>query len=144
MPWEPGEALKAAKICFDAWLDARGGVEPAEVRDGINAVKAFLSANGTSRFLAAWEDRADEARIPNLAGFRRKVGDSIEYLITTDAWPEIAAGFDPKSLAAALADRNLLVLPSSGPHRAKMVRIPGHGNRRVYHISPDLLEDPNA
>jgi uncharacterized protein (DUF927 family) len=144
VPWEAGEASKAAKTCFDAWLEARGGVEPAEVRDGINAVKAFLSAHGTSRFLAAWEDNADAARIPHLVGFRKKTIDgSVEYFITAEAWwSEVAAGFDPKSLAKTLADRGLLVVPERelGKHNTVSKAIPGVGKRRVYHIAAAILD----
>jgi putative DNA primase/helicase len=142
VPWEAGEASKAAKTCFDAWLEARGGVEPAEVRDGINAVKAFLSAHGTSRFLAAWEDNADAARIPHLVGFRKKTIDgSVEYFVTAEAWPEVAAGFDPKSLAKILADRGLLIVPERelGKHNTVSKTIPGVGKRRVYHVSAGIL-----
>ena len=43
-----GEAIKAAAGCFQAWIDARGGIEAAEVTNGIAAVRAFLSAQGSS------------------------------------------------------------------------------------------------
>jgi hypothetical protein len=35
LPWAIGDALHAAGKCFDAWLAARGGVDAAEVQDGI-------------------------------------------------------------------------------------------------------------
>jgi uncharacterized protein (DUF927 family) len=139
LPWEAGEAAAAAKICFCAWLEARGGVEPAEVRDGIAAVRSFISAHGSSRFLPAWEPGADQIRIQNLAGFRRTTDDGIEYFVPIEAWSEMAPGFDKQALIKALADRNLLLLPKSGPHRAESIRIPGHGRRRCYHFSANLL-----
>lgn len=146
LPWPEGEATRAAVTCFKAWLDARGGVESAEVHDGIAAVRAFISAHGSSRFLPAWEDDAESIRIPNLAGFRKATqeGGGVEFYIAAEAWPEVAAGFDPKGLAAALAERKLLLTPDSGPHRAKALRIPGHGRRRVYHIAAELMEAADA
>jgi uncharacterized protein (DUF927 family) len=139
--WQSGEAITAAKTCFEAWLMNRGGVEAAEVREGINAVRAFLSAHVNSRFLDAWNGNATE-KLTNLAGFRKKCedGDGWDFFVTTEAWPEVAAGFDAKALAAVLAERGLLSLPDSGPHRAKKLRIPGYGQRRVYHILSSIME----
>jgi len=144
LPWEPGEALLAARTCFAAWVEARGGTEPAEVRDGIAAVRAFISAHGMSRFLAAWDDdRADETRIINLAGYRKKVtvgdGGAWEFYVTAEAWGEVTAGFDPKALASILAERGLLLVPEKGPHRAKLVRVPSHAPRRLYHLAANLM-----
>jgi hypothetical protein len=51
----------------------------------------MASAKALTRFLAAWDDNVDAARIPNLAGFRKKVGDSVEYFVTAEAWSEVAA-----------------------------------------------------
>ncbi len=148
LPWNTSEALAGARTCFKAWIDARGGVESAEVKDGIAAVRAFLSAHGTSRFLAAWEDRADETRIHNLAGFRKQVSDgegsAYDFYVTTESWGEVCAGFDPKALAATLAKRGLLLKPEKEIHRSKVMRVPGHGRRRVYHIGASILGGDDA
>ena len=142
VPWDAGEASRAAETCFAAWLANRGGIEPNEVREGIRAVRSFLSAHVTSRFLAAWEEINASDKIPNLAGFRKKTkaGEGWEFPATSEAWPEVTAGFDPRSLAGALVERGLLIPPENGSHRAKSVRIPGHGQRRVYHIPARILE----
>ena len=63
LPWLPGEAFAAAARCFIDWLQARGGIEPAEVREGIDQVRSFLLAHGMARFAAAWEIGADQ-RLP--------------------------------------------------------------------------------
>ena len=144
LPWPTGEATKAAAVCFAAWLEARGGVEPAEVRDGIAAVRTFLSAHGTSRFLPAWDEDSETIRISNLAGFRKNTGDGVEFYIASEAWPEVAAGFDPRALASVLAERGFLMKPETGAHRSKVIRVPGHGRRRLYHISPELLGGADA
>ncbi len=148
LPWDSGEALNSARTCFKAWVEARGGVEPSEVRDGIAAVRAFLSAHGTSRFLAAWEDRADETRILNLAGYRRTVSDgdgsAFDFYITADAWGEVCAGFDPRALAAALVERGFLKRPEKGEHLSAKVRVPGHGRPRIYHIGAAIFGGDDA
>ena len=103
VPWPKGEAIKAAAGCFQAWIDARGGIEAAEVTNGIAAVRAFLSAQGSSRFEAAWEEPPRDRdgnpvppRIANQAGWRKRViledGEAWDYLISADAWREAAAG----------------------------------------------------
>jgi hypothetical protein len=34
----------------------------------------------------------------------------------------------------------MLLLPDKGPHRAKSVPVPGHGQKRLYHIPARFLE----
>jgi putative DNA primase/helicase len=142
LPWPAGEATKAAARVYRDWLDARGGVEPAEIRDGIAQVRAFLLAHGMSRFVAAWGE-SGETRIPprDLAGFRKQEPDGWDYYITTSAWrDEVCSGLDSRALAAQLAERGLLLLPPSGPHRAKSIKVPGHNKLRLYHIPAHFLE----
>ena len=144
LPWPVGEAIRAARACFAAWLEARGGTESAEVRDGIAAVRRFLSAHATSRFHPAWDDTAQLSRTVDLAGFRRRVGNGPDaphdFFVTTEAWPSVCAGFDPKAVAAALAERGFLH-SDNGPHRAKKMRVPGYDQRRVYHVSHTIFGD---
>jgi putative DNA primase/helicase len=142
----PGEAAKAAKTCFDAWLAARGGVESAEIRSGISAIRDFVSAHGTSRFLAAWEPAATNAqgqviaeKIINLAGYREKVGESWDFYFTSGGWREACAGLDPTTIAKALAERGLLEREDA-KHLAKKTSIPGVGRVRVYHVRATILE----
>ncbi len=144
LPWPAGEATEAARTCFAAWIEARGGTEAAEVQDGIAAARSFLSAHGASRFLPAWETGADAIQIPNLAGFRRNLNGRVEFFVKTEAWPEVASGLDPKALARNLAQRGFLLTQGKGPHRAKVVRVPGKGVFRVYHLSPSLMESSDT
>ena len=140
VPWGQGEVHAAAETCFAAWLTNRGCIGPADVRDGIRALRSFVSAHSTSRFLAAWENEKSD-KIVNLAGFRRKTqdGSSWDYFVAAEAWAEATAGFDAKQLAAVLVEGGLLS-PQDHRHRAKLVRIPGHGPRRVYHLLSRFLE----
>jgi putative DNA primase/helicase len=150
VPWPKGEAVKAAAVCFRAWIDARGGLDAAEVTNGIAAVRAFLSAHGSSRFEAAWEEPPRDRdgnpvplRIVNQAGWRKRViledgEEAWDYLISADAWREAAAGFNAGSLARTLLERGYL-LPGGDGKSSRNKKIPGHGQRRVYHISHTLL-----
>ena len=50
VPWESGNAIEAVGTCFGSWLEARGGIEPAEVTAGIAQVRLFIEMHGESRF----------------------------------------------------------------------------------------------
>jgi putative DNA primase/helicase len=54
LPWEDGEAVKAAVVCFEAWLAERGHAGAAEAYGGVEAVRSFLQQHGMSRFVDAW------------------------------------------------------------------------------------------
>lgn len=143
LPWAPGEAFAAAAKCFARWLEGRGGIEPAEVREGIDQVRSFLLAHGMARFAAAWEIDADQ-RLPlrNLAGFRKRMGEGWDFYVTTTAWrDEVCAGLNPKSIAGMLAERGMLVVPEKSAHRSRPENVPGYGKLRLYHIPGHFLED---
>jgi len=140
VPWPEDEAAAAAAKCFEDWLALRGGNGPAEEREGLEQVRAFLLANGQARFVPAWAEEPDR-RIPirDVAGFRQKVGDGWDYFVTTSAWKEICVGMDPRRIAALLHQQGMIDAPDAR-HRAKVVAVPGNGKLRVYHIPAHFLE----
>jgi putative DNA primase/helicase len=148
LPWDEGEAIAAAGRVFEAWLDARGGSEPAEELEGIEAVRAFLLSQGPSKFIAAWEEEEQEeiegfSRSPiirDVAGFRKKFGDGWDYYINPPAWRNICAGLDPRRTASVMVARGFLIPPAKGSHHSKLMRIPGHGRQRLYHVPSEFLE----
>lgn len=142
VPWQRGEATLAAGRCFNDWLAVRGGIEPAEAREGIDQVRSFLLANGMARFIPAWEDDHDRRIQPrDVAGYRQKVGDGWDYFVTTTAWKEeVCRGLDARRVAAILEQKGML-LADSPRHRAKVMRIPEYGRLRLYHIPARFMED---
>jgi putative DNA primase/helicase len=142
VPWQPGETIAAAGKCFIDWLRARGGHDAAEVRDGIEQIRSFLLASGMSRFIPAWEEMQSNVPARDVAGYRQRVGDGWGYYVTTTAWKDICAGFDPRRTAAMLRQRGYID-SGEGAHIAKTVRVPGHGKMRLYHIRATFLEDAN-
>ncbi len=50
VPWPDGAASWAARVCFDAWLKARGGAGNQEPRDMLAQVRHFLEQHRESRF----------------------------------------------------------------------------------------------
>ena len=108
VPWNSGDAKAAAETCFAAWLDARGGSEPHEVREGIARVRGFIEAHGESRF-EPLPKLLDARPVANRVGYRRGEGAEREWLVFPEAWAkEVVAGLDPKAIAGWLADREML------------------------------------
>jgi uncharacterized protein (DUF927 family) len=109
--WEEGEATAGAARCFEDWLAARGGVEPSEVRDGIDQVRSFIQANGEARFVPAWEAGNEDRRIPmrDVAGYRKQTQEGWDHYVTSTAWrDDVCRGFDSKNVAAAMIARGLM------------------------------------
>lgn len=69
--WVQGEAVKAAVACFNAWLDARGGVGDREIHAALSQVRRFFELHGESRFTPWDTTLAGDFRTVNRAGFRR-------------------------------------------------------------------------
>lgn len=142
LTWEPGEACRAATACFKAWLEARGGSGPGEIRDGIDQVRLFLEKHGTSRF-QAW-DVASE-KIYDRAGFTRpdKSGEKAYYILSVVWKSEICQGRDAKAVAAALIERGILEPDASGKASRSMT-VPGLGkSTRLYCINSRIFEGEN-
>lgn len=150
VPWSPGEAGRAAAKCFRDWLDARGGVEPAEEREGIATVRRFIEAHGMSRFEAmgilAPKDGIGapiDQRIINRVGFRRQAETGgQEYVVLPEAWKgEVCVGTDATAVARVLAERGYLATDSAGKPQIK-TRLPGFPNSvRCYVVKANILGD---
>ncbi len=147
MPWEQGEATRAAEDVFDDWIHARGGAMPAEVRDGVAAVRGFIQAHGHSRF-QKWgetptgDDVVEERAIINRCGFRRpgQAGGTTDYLVFASTFKsEVLKGLDVKSVCLALDKAGLLVR-GDRDHWTIRHRVPGEGLTTFYHVRGGILE----
>jgi uncharacterized protein (DUF927 family) len=156
LPWERGEASRAAAVCFQAWIDGRGGVQPTEIVNGIAQVRQFIELHGESRF-TSWSNGEPDYGVPissstedrptfNRAGFRRENSNGeIEYYVLQEAWKsEICAGFDPGMIARALVDRDLLIRGKDGKTQSSH-RLPGFNKViRCYRLSAAILGGDNG
>lgn len=166
--WPAGEAERAARACFNAWLAARGGLGNGEVNAMLRQVRSFLEAHGEGRF-TWWHRAADDHNAKTLqrAGFRRMVnqdgqpikndaehernygermapfsgeGVSVEYFVMVEVFrSEVCRGFDPEAVCKVLAEHGCLMSNEPGRH-AKKVKLPGLGQARAYHIPPKIFE----
>jgi len=136
VPWRKGEAKRATEACFAAWLDARGGSEPHEVREAIARVRGFIEAHGESRF-EPLPKLLDARPVANRVGYRRGEGASREWLVFPEAWrTDICAGHDAKAAAGWLVDRGMLKRASDGLQ--PLVKIDGRPSR-FYIVTAEIL-----
>lgn len=141
--WQKGEALHAARICFAAWLEGRGGAGNTEHASIIRQVSGFFQAHGDSRFV--WWHRAMDDRKPNTinrAGFKRMLtkegtpinsntdhhreygdvvhpseadGAELEYFVLPEVYrTEICKGFSVKAVTHLLLERGYLIPEGTG------------------------------
>ena len=168
--WKPGDAARAVRQCFNAWLGARGHLDNGEEAAMLRQVRRFLELNGEGRF--AWWHRAMDDRAPktlNRAGFRRLLGTDgrpiksdadhqrefgefmsgqdaeaarVEFIVLREVFEgEVCQGFDSRSVARVLLKRGHL--QGEGDRLMDRQRLPGMGGEKVpcYHVKPSLFAD---
>ncbi len=166
--WPVGESERAARLCFDAWLNARGGAGNGEVRNMLRQVRRFLELHGEGRF-TWWHRAADDhsAKTLHRAGYRRMLNEygepiktnsqhgaefgdrmptaaadnvSVEYFVLPEVFrAEVCQGFDYQAVCRVLLEHGILQPGSGRPYDNRM-RLPGQGMSNVYRISPAIFE----
>jgi putative DNA primase/helicase len=165
--WASGESENAARTCFDAWLQARGGVGNGETIAMLRQVRRFLETNGEGRF-TWWHRGADDHNAKTLAraGFRRMLGKdgspiksnsehqreygarmepldgesvSSEFFVLAEVFrAEVCQGFDYQAVCRVLLEHGCL-LPDKGRTFDCKPRLPGLGPTTCYRISSKLM-----
>lgn len=125
--WPKGEAIKAAAVCFAAWLNRRGGAGSQEEAAALAQVRHFIESHGESRFKDL--DGDDNRTIHQRAGFRRRTENGLEFQILPEVFRrEVCAGLDYRTVARTLRSHGML--RSEAPDRLTMKTRAG----RVYII----------
>jgi len=148
VPWEPGEAMKAARTCFDAWLTRRGGEGNQEERAALRTVREFLRRYSESTF-TPWDRPAnDDSHAPvrsDRTGYRKHDpgSDSVEYFIFAEVWrSRVCKGFDAAAVGRLLAVRGYIERGTeSGREWLVKVNLPSEGRARVVHVLPAIWGD---
>jgi uncharacterized protein (DUF927 family) len=140
--WEPGEATLAAEVCFNLWVEERGGRGARDIEQGIRAVRAFIGEHGSSRFQQlVKQPSSKEVEVRNRVGFREATGSGTTYYVLPEKWhDELCRGFDGKEIASAMAARGYLER-KKGKHLTIRKTLPELGNTRVYAVLPTLFND---
>ena len=152
--WPKGAANEAAKVCFAAWLEQRGGEGSLESKQIVQQIALFFERYGESRF-TRWdneEPRVDEhvPRTDNRCGFRKteamlKHGrdestETIYYVLPESFRTEICKGLNFKAVLKLL--RELGAIECSKDNKSSIpYRLPGYGKKkqRCYKIIPANL-----
>ena len=106
--WPKGESIRAATVCYQAWIDRRGGSGSQESAAALAQVQHFIEAHGASRFQDL--DTTQDRTIHHRAGYIRRTHQGRQYLFLTEVFRrEVCAGLDYRVVARALKDHGLLV-----------------------------------
>jgi putative DNA primase/helicase len=146
--WRTGEAEQAAKKCFQAWLGDRSGSQSFEKEEAVAQVRMFLEAHGASRFESSttrYDSHQDPIveRVPNRAGYWREANEGKEYLIFPEIFRrEVCAGFNYKSVAAALEDGGHLKRDKPKHWTLKVNSMPE--GTRFFCVQPSIFEVPES
>lgn len=149
--WEPGEAMQAARTCFDAWLSRRGGQGNQEEKAMLRQVREFIRRKGESAF-TDWDRPANDTDKhapgkPDRAGYRRgchdaEGNDAQEYFLFNEAWRGVVCkGYDAAAVGRLLVAKGYC-RKGSETDRPWLVRenLPTEGRARVVHILPALFD----
>lgn len=150
--WQPGEAMKAAGVCFAAWLDNRGGEGNQEERAMLARVREFLRRYGESAFTDWDRPSMTDTHAPvrsDRAGWRRhdEAKDEVHFFISVEAFrARVCTGFDSGTVGRLLLTRGFVEAGTEARRPPWQVKqsIPGEGRPRVVHVLPALFEDENA
>lgn len=166
--WPKGEAERAARACFNAWLAARGGAGNGEVTAMLKQVRRFLELHGSGRF--EWWHRAADDHSPKTlqrAGLKRMLNErgepikddaihqreygermspsdgmrtTTEYFVLPETFRnEICQGFDPEAVCKVLVAHDCLTVKEPGRFNC-LERLPLLGRVRCYRISERIFE----
>ncbi|RDI40268.1 uncharacterized protein (DUF927 family) [Gluconacetobacter liquefaciens] len=155
--WDDDTAPELVKLCFDAWLTARGTAGRREDEQAVEQLRDFLSRNGEGRF-ERWVDPhatdtpqsgdpseppGERFRTQNRAGWKRwqKQDDGrmgwIFYL-SSAGMNEALSGLNGREAKRVLVDRGFLV-PAADGKMAKVVSPPGFKAVRAYEVRAAIL-----
>ncbi len=140
--WPSDEAEKAAVVCFNRWLELRGGTARSEETNLIKQVRAFFEAHAESRFSKGGTDARTTF---NRAGYISMRDGDISYLVYPEQFKnEICKGYDPKTAIQILTAHGLLLRGNDGKAQISC-RIPGElKNKRMYVLSSKVIADFEA
>ena len=134
--WPSGESEQAARICFKAWLEHRGGTGSIEDKRLLEQIVGFFQSHGQSRF-STWGIRGAE-KIHNRAGYVLTREDETTFLVFTQVFrEEICRGYSYKRALALLKGRDWL--KTEGGNNTVAKKPPGDKTMRLYAVKGDVL-----
>ena len=156
--WPPGEAMRATRCCFEAWLDERGHLGNHEDAATLRQIRQFFTTNQYARF-ADWFD--PKHRPAETVGYRRgplgdieknQKGSDLEspdetlFYVLPEGWRVIIKGRDPKRAARLAFDAGWLAKTAKpqpdGLRLQVLRRLPGNKKySKVYLFNYSVIAD---
>lgn len=129
--WKAGEASRAAKVCFDAWIEARGGHGSQEEKQILEQVSNKLLSWGLLRFNTADRSAARNGKVWG-------VKDDDHFFVYSDVFKnELCEGVSYQAAETILLNAGVLI-PSK--HRSTMQKKIEGKNVWVYKLDKKILE----
>jgi putative DNA primase/helicase len=137
--WSEADVLHDIEVVFHSWLATRGNCRAhSDVESGIRRTRAFLQANGASRFQNV---AAPEEKTKDRAGFRQQSPEGwIYYLYPATFQGEICDDCDYKAVAKEMMARGYM-RRNVGRHLGNKKSISGEGRPRLIEILPSMFEE---
>ncbi|QQR68896.1 MAG: DUF927 domain-containing protein [Alphaproteobacteria bacterium] len=150
LPWPTGAAEKACADLLNDWLKARGGTKAHETQNAEHRLRAFIAQHGGARFEPVWLEAAGDPpdrKTINRAGFKRMTeAGAWEYFVLPSVFEkEVIADLNKTLVKGHLASAGLILRDTAGKYTPS-IRVPGHGQMRLYHVPSTILamEDAHA
>ena len=142
LPYEAGSATESARVCFDAWVEQRGGQGAYEKKQAIEQVRHFLELHQSSRFQSVMDDGEAEnsGTTYNLAGYIKEIDGERCFLIQPEVFKsDVCKGLEHGFVCQVLHDDGHLL--REGRNYAKLHRVNGLAeHKRFYTIKYSLLD----
>ena len=143
LPYDAGEALESARVCFLAWVVQRGGQGAHERAQALQQVRYFLELHQASRFQDVLLDGEGEspATTYNLAGYIKEIDGERYFLIQPEVFKaDVCKGLDHKFVCDVLHKEGHL-LRGDDKNLTKLHRVNGLGTpKRFYTIKHSILD----
>ncbi|MBX3718127.1 MAG: DUF927 domain-containing protein [Parachlamydiales bacterium] len=111
--WTDEDAVWAAKICFEAWLQSRGCLSAQEGREILRQVRRYLEQHGDARFTLIGTD--DLQRTISRTGYRKQVDEGWHYFVLPESFKQdMCNGFDVQLATAILIEWKWLITDAEG------------------------------
>jgi putative DNA primase/helicase len=140
LPWDKDEAFKGVGICFNAWLQARGGNESAEHIQGFKNLKENLERYEAKHF-EFWTtytgyDEVVTANTYDCWGWKKRneVTGEYDFYVTSTGFKELCGGVTSDAFKNFLTQRGWLEKQNEG--FMKQVRLPNKKRKWLYMITP--------
>jgi putative DNA primase/helicase len=107
LPWDKGDATRAADTCFAAWSEERGHLGLEEEEKIITAFRTYIGAYQMSRFLDL--DDRDARIVTEMVGYKRSEVGRTDFYILPEQMSKVLPGMNVKNAMKMMDAQGFLV-----------------------------------